>query len=62
MKKITHEFKEELIVQYISDLANDRSTQQDCARYGFKGILEMTDDEIVAFASTYQMTPQYENV
>lgn len=62
MQKITQEFKEELIVLQLSDLASDSSTQHDVARYGFKGILMMNEEELHALARNFNVTPRYESV
>lgn len=61
MKKISHKSIEELISSQLEMLANSSEEQNDVARYGFKGILNMNKEELLKEFQSHGITPTYDN-
>lgn len=59
MTKISHKSIEELISSQLEMLANSADEQNDVARYGFKGILNMNEEELLKEFKSHGITPNY---
>ena len=60
MRKISQASIEELIASQMELLANQSSEQSDVARYGFKGVLNMNEEEILKEFKNHGIQPVYE--
>lgn len=60
MTKISHKSIEELISSQLEYLANSSDEQNDVARYGFKGILKMNEEELLKEFQSHGITPTYD--
>lgn len=60
MTKISHKSIEELISSQLEMLANSADEQNDVARYGFKGILNMNEEELLKEFKSHGITPNYD--
>lgn len=60
MKKISHKSIEELVSSQLELLANSSDEQNDVARYGFKGILNMNEEELLKEFQSHGITPNYD--
>ena len=60
MTKISHKSIEELISSQLEMLANSADEQNDVARYGFKGILNMNEEELLKEFQSHGITLTYD--
>ena len=60
MTKISHKSIEELISSQLEMLANSADEQNDVARYGFKGILNMNEEELLKEFKSHGITLTYD--
>lgn len=60
MTKISHKSIEELISSQLELLANSSDEQNDVARYGFKGILNINEEELLKAFQSHGITPTYD--